>query len=88
MSGPRLTGCRCQCCACGDYFGSVDVFDRHRVGEHGVNRRCLSADEMTALGWARNERGFWIRSRLEAGQIAIFRRPMCTPATTLQGVEA
>lgn len=86
MSVPKLTGCRCQCCACGEYFGSVDVFDRHMVGEHGVNRRCLSGDEMSALGWARNQRGFWIRNRLEAGRVAILRRPRGIPTTTLQGM--
>jgi len=85
MTTPKLTGCRCQCCACGDYFGSDSVFDRHRVGQHGVGRRCLSAAEMSALGWTRSRRGFWIKSRLEAGRIAILRGPEGIPATTLQG---
>lgn len=88
MSSPKLTGCRCQCSACGHYFGSVTVFDRHRVGEHGVNRRCLSGDEMSALGWERNERGFWITRRLEAARVAIFRASGSAPATTPQGRSA
>jgi len=86
MSVPKLTGCRCQCCACGEYFGSVDVFDRHRVGEYGVNRRCLSVDEMSAMGWERNGRGFWLRHRLGAGRVASFGSSHDAPATAPQGV--
>ena len=86
MTAPKLTGCRCQCCACGEYFGSVAVFDRHRIGRHGVDRRCLSRSDMSALGWVQNDRGFWITCRLEAARVAVFRRPRGTPATTLQGV--
>jgi len=86
MSALKLTGCRCQCCACGEYFGNVDVFDRHRVGEYGVNRRCLSGEEMTALGWARNGRGFWLKHRLEAGRVATFAGSNRAPATNPQGV--
>lgn len=85
MTAPKLTGCRCQCCACGEYFGNVVVFDRHRVGRHGVDRRCLSVDEMSAMGWEQNGRGFWLRHRLGAGRVAIFRASGSAPATTLQG---
>jgi len=85
MSSPRLTGSRCQCCACGNYFGNVDVFDRHRVGEYGTDRRCLSVEEMTVMGWERNERGFWLKHRLEAGRVASFAGSQGHPVTTLQG---
>lgn len=54
------------CGACGSDFTSVDLFDRHRVGkheldypEHADGRRCLTVEEVTAKGWARNERGRW-----------------------------
>lgn len=68
---PVLTGRRCQCTACGDYFNSDTGFDRHRVGhfqsaEGPSARRCLSADEMTAKGWIRNAAGFWITKAREA----------------------
>jgi len=56
---PRLTGNRCACTACGEYFSSERSFDRHRIGQFGTDRRCMSADAMTADGWARNARGFW-----------------------------
>src|SRR6516165_8365228 len=62
----RLTGSRCRCGACGELFNSVSVFDRHRVGpwtDKGVQRRCLSAEEMSARGWQTNVKGFWIERR-------------------------
>jgi hypothetical protein len=59
----ELTGKRCHCSACDEYFNSVSVFDRHRVGNwlnDGANRRCLTIDEMVARGWSINANGFWI----------------------------
>lgn len=59
MNAPRLTGSRCQCTACGEHFGSVRGFDRHRIGTVGEpDRRCLTLAEMVAAGWCRNSRGF------------------------------
>jgi hypothetical protein len=66
MSAPKLTGNRCRCSACGDYFNSTSTFDRHRAGTFAARgtgshaRRCLTADELRAKGWARNAAGFWI----------------------------
>jgi len=63
MIAHRLTGSRCRCSGCGDYFNSVSVFDRHRVGGwqgRTTDRRCLNASEMRARGWVLNARGFWI----------------------------
>ena len=60
MTAPKLTGNRCQCTACGEYFSSERSFDRHRIGQFGIDRRCMTADAMTADGWARNARGFWL----------------------------
>lgn len=64
MTGPALNGCRCQCAACGQYFGSERAFDRHRVGDYAApgrwqgTRRCLSVFDMLADGWVRSGRGF------------------------------
>lgn len=59
MTPPRLTGNRCQCPTCGQYFGSVRGFDRHRIGQVGTPaRRCLAEVEMLAEGWHRSARGF------------------------------
>ena len=91
MTGPKLTGCRCQCPACGDYFGSVVVFDRHRVGNFGrpgeiVNtRRCLAPAEMEARGWVRNQRGFWIRRTPQGGPAGLQALCVAQPVTHVPG---
>lgn len=75
----RLTGNRCQCTACGQYYNSVSVFDRHRVGgweNYGCNRRCLTEIEMQARGWVKTRKGFWIeRQRLD-----VMRRSVVHPS--------
>jgi hypothetical protein len=64
--------CRAQ--GCGADFGSVTLFDAHRVGRHEYTfsegfeldppredgRRCLDPDEMFAKGWALNDRSRWV----------------------------
>jgi hypothetical protein len=37
----------------------------HRIGEHGVNRRCRTPEEMTALGMLINHAGFWITEKYD-----------------------
>ena len=57
----KLTGSRCQCSACGEYFNRSSLFDRHRVGSFQPRaRRCLSPDEMSEKGWRKNSAGFWV----------------------------
>ncbi len=66
MIAQRLTGNRCRCSACGEYFNSVSTFDRHRHGGwqgRGADRRCLSPAELKARGWTLNAHGFWIVRR-------------------------
>lgn len=70
----RLTGSRCMCRGCGEYFNSTTVFDRHRVGPFApINRpntrRCLTAAEMTAKGWLLNGAGFWITAKRPAATV-------------------
>jgi hypothetical protein len=56
-----------SCDACGEDFGSVAAFDKHRVGSHAYchdetrtdGRRCLSVSEIEAIGLVRNSRGRW-----------------------------
>jgi hypothetical protein len=55
---------RTQCRACGLTFTRTSSFDQHRVGpqvpiNQPMQRRCLSADELRAKGWAPNVRGDW-----------------------------
>lgn len=63
---PKLTGNRCQCPTCGEYFNGAAGFDAHRIGEYAKAaqphdpRRCLTLAEMIARGWIRNAKGFWV----------------------------
>lgn len=89
---PKLTGNRCECAACGDRFNSTSTFDRHRTGAHGTptGRRCLTAAELTALGWSKNARGFWIERamRRDAATVRIETRrapyPLANPQATYE----
>jgi hypothetical protein len=54
------------CGACRQDFSSVELFDRHRVGEHSLDypahdngRRCLDIEEMQAKGWEQDDKGRW-----------------------------
>ncbi len=61
----KLTGNRCQCPTCSDYFNGTQPFAKHRVGqypksgEHHEARRCLTVQEMKEAGFIRNAAGFW-----------------------------
>ena len=55
----RLTGNRCQCCVCEDYFSSPRTFSRHRLKSIST-WRCLTEVEMFEAGWIRNPKGFWL----------------------------
>lgn len=56
---------RNQCGGCRVFFNSVTAFDGHRTGDYGVDRRCMTAEEMTAKGMSVNEAGYWIGSSME-----------------------
>jgi hypothetical protein len=60
MISRRLTGNRCLCRPCGQYFNSLKGFDRHRVGNYPSLRRCLTPPEMVKRGMTVNAAGFWI----------------------------
>ena len=55
------------CRACGEDFGSVGAFEAHRVGKHAYlwspehedGRRCLDKEELTELGWHRDDHDRW-----------------------------
>jgi hypothetical protein len=65
----NLSGDRNQCQGCKAYFNSTFAFDKHRTGDHGKDRRCLTADEMTDKGMSRNAAGFWISSAMPESAI-------------------
>ena len=56
----RLSGQRNQCPSCGEPFNSNAAFDKHRTGQFGKDRRCMSVDEMLAHGMAKNAAGWWV----------------------------
>jgi len=56
----RLTGSRCLCRGCGEYFNSVYAFDRHRVWDSPTVQRCLNQEELVRKGMSINSSGFWI----------------------------
>jgi hypothetical protein len=55
----KLTGDRNQCRGCALYFNSTYAFDKHRIGEHGVSRRCASLEQMHTKGMVLGNGGFW-----------------------------
>jgi len=48
-----------HCMSCHQSFSAQGGFDKHRVGQYGIDRRCLTTDEMTAKGWHLDGRGDW-----------------------------
>jgi hypothetical protein len=52
-----FTGCR----ECDRVFTGVEAFDKHRVGEYGVNRSC--ATDLPAIGLCLDDGGRWKRKR-------------------------
>lgn len=60
MNKRRLTGQRNECPSCGEYFNSNAAFDKHRTGDHGKDRRCMTIDEMLSIGMAMNADKWWV----------------------------
>jgi hypothetical protein len=93
MSGPKLTGGRCQCTACSGTFSNVREFDRHRIGSYAEagewahKRRCLTPAEMDAAGWIRNARGFRMKGRLGRAPADIQGPRVTLPATHAPGAD-
>lgn len=54
-----LRGDRNQCPTCGEYFNSSAAFDKHRTGRIGVDRRCMTTEEMRERGMVLRDDGFW-----------------------------
>ena len=55
-----LRGDHCRCTTCQEHFNSTRAFDMHRVGRFGVDRRCMTTDEMLFAGMAKNSGGWWV----------------------------
>jgi len=50
----KLKGKRCQCPSCSEFFSTSSSFDRHRKGEHGIDRHCVDPE---SVGMVIRERG-------------------------------
>ena len=59
-----LKGNHNQCQGCKEYFNSTGAFDKHRTGKHGVDRRCMTTEEMIDKGFSLNASGYWIASKM------------------------
>jgi hypothetical protein len=57
--GVTLRGDRNQCSGCSKLFNSTHAFEKHRTGEHGIYRRCMTTDEMQARKMVLGADGFW-----------------------------
>ena len=55
----KLTGSRCQCRACDEYFNSTFAFEKHRTGKPD-SRSCLTSNQMSDKGMVKNEALFWV----------------------------
>ena len=49
-----------QCMSCKEYFNSNSAFEKHRRGQYGVDRRCMTPDEMASKLMEKNAGGYWI----------------------------
>jgi hypothetical protein len=56
---------RCLCRACGEYFGAVSTFDKHRYGPW-TDRVCLDRLGMAERGLAMDSLGVWRKVRVFA----------------------
>lgn len=66
----KLTGQKNKCSICGSYFNSNLAFDKHRTGVYGLDRRCLTHEEMRAKGMAIAKSGFWVTELHTKGTLA------------------
>lgn len=57
---PIVKGDRNQCAGCKELFKSSAAFAKHRHGDFGKDRRCMTVAEMAAKGMAVNGAGYWV----------------------------
>ena len=57
--GVALRGDRNQCPGCSEFFNSTNAFEKHRAGDHGIDRHCLSVAAMEIKGMHKGADGFW-----------------------------
>lgn len=60
MNKAKVSGDRNQCSGCGALFNSTAAFEKHRHGDFGVDRRCMTPEEMRAKKMEVNAAGYWV----------------------------
>lgn len=60
----KLKGDRNQCQGCKEFFNSTRAFDKHRTGQFGLDRHCMTKDEMVAKEMILGEDKFWRGSKM------------------------
>jgi hypothetical protein len=60
----KLNGDRNQCQGCKEFFNSTYAFDKHRTGQFGLDRHCMTKDEMVAKEMFLGEDEFWRGSKM------------------------
>lgn len=60
MTERILRGQRNECPTCGELFNSNAAFDKHRTGHFGIDRRCMTVEEMHGKGMCKNAGGWWV----------------------------
>ena len=55
----KMTGEACKCTVCFEVFQTERGFDKHRIGRHGIDRKCLDGDGMRKIGMVINSYGRW-----------------------------
>ena len=56
----KVSGDRNQCPGCRELFNSSAAFDKHRTGDFGKDRRCMTKDEMFGRKMDINSAGYWV----------------------------
>ena len=69
-----------MCRSCGVLFNSTLAFDKHRVGDYNLSRRCLTTSEMAARGMSRLDDGFWVTRRRVVPHMPVERRTVIAGA--------
>jgi len=67
----KLSSSRNQCGSCSQYFNSNSAFEKHRTGTYGVDRRCMTVEEMGSKLMEKNAQGYWITEPFNREEYAL-----------------
>lgn len=52
-------GSGCLCGGCGEYFWSMETFDKHRPGKPGATRPCIDPEKLGMKLYKKSQGMFW-----------------------------